>query len=201
MKTQEMKTTEKAKRSLVLIRVPSVSIRGFFFRQRPTEDDVMLRFEGDRDFPLPPAVLFARLCDARFLVQCIPDVEKVVDQAPERATLVLRPGFSFVRGTLDVTLSVTDVVAPSSVRVSQASKGIGSSAEVEATLSLSAHEGGTRVHWTAEITKLGGLLKMVPGGLIRGAAEKVINDSWARLTARVAEEGARADPLAPPSGG
>ena len=41
----------------------------------------MLRFEGDRDFPHPPAELFAKLTDARFLASCIPDVEKVSEQA------------------------------------------------------------------------------------------------------------------------
>ena len=142
----------------------------------------MLRFEGDRDFTQPPAELFARLSDARFLVQCIPDVETVKAVEPDHAELVLRPGFSFVRGTLDVTLRVVDAVAPASLRVVQASKGIGSSADVEATLALSDHAGGTRVHWTAEVKSLGGLLKLVPAGLIRGAAEKVINDAWDRLT-------------------
>ena len=35
----------------------------------------MLQFEGDRDFTLAPADLWAKLTDARFLVQCIPDVD------------------------------------------------------------------------------------------------------------------------------
>ena len=77
----------------------------------------MLRFEGDRDFPHAPAELFARLSDARFLVQCIPDVESVSSVEADRASLILRPGFSFVRGTLDVTLQIIDVVAPVSERV------------------------------------------------------------------------------------
>ena len=37
----------------------------------------MVRFEGDRDFRLSPAQLWTKLTDARFLVQCIPDVETV----------------------------------------------------------------------------------------------------------------------------
>jgi hypothetical protein len=32
--------------------------------------------------------------------------------------------------------------------------------------------------WRAEVKSLGGLLKMVPSGLIRGAAQKVIEDVW-----------------------
>jgi len=144
----------------------------------------MLRFEGDRDFSHPPAEVFAKLTDARFLVQCIPDVESVTNQEADHAELVLRPGFAFVRGTLAVAMKLVDVSLPTA-RVILASKGIGSSADVEATLAVSEHESGSRVHWTAEIKSLGGLLKLVPAGLIRGAAEKVINDSWTRIVEKL----------------
>ena len=46
-------------------------------------EGVMLRFEGDRDFPQAPAELFTRLRDARFLVECIPDVESVREQSAD----------------------------------------------------------------------------------------------------------------------
>jgi carbon monoxide dehydrogenase subunit G len=146
----------------------------------------MVRFEGDQYFQQEPAELFAKLSDARFLVQCIPDVESVTYAEPDRAALVVRPGFAFVRGTLELSLRVLDAVAPTSARLATASKGIGSSSEVEAVLALASHEGGTRVHWTAEVKSLGGLLKMVPSGLIRGAAEKVVGDLWSAVAARLA---------------
>jgi carbon monoxide dehydrogenase subunit G len=145
----------------------------------------MLRFEGDRDFPQAPAEVFARLSDVRFLVQCLPDVESVRSAEADRASLVLRPGFSFIRGTLEVSLQIVERVAPATVRVLQHSKGIGSSSEVEASLALAALESGTRVHWVAEVKSLGGLLKMLPGGLIRGAAEKVINDVWNQVAEKL----------------
>jgi carbon monoxide dehydrogenase subunit G len=145
----------------------------------------MVRFEGDKDFPLAPAELWAKLTDARFLVQCIPDVESVKELEANRAVMVLRPGFSFVRGTLDMTLHVLDAVSPTSARYTVASKGIGSSADVEATVALAPQGTGTRVHWTAEIKTLGGLLKMIPSGLIRGAAQKVVNDAWSAVEAKL----------------
>src|SRR2546423_1284023 len=116
----------------------------------------MLRFEGDRDFALPQDELFARLSDARFLVECIPDVESVSLREADRAAMVLRPGFSFVRGTLEVSLQVVDAARPQSARVLLHSKGIGSTSDVEAGLTLTAQEGGTRVHWVAQIKSLGG---------------------------------------------
>ncbi|HTU92536.1 MAG TPA: carbon monoxide dehydrogenase subunit G [Gemmataceae bacterium] len=145
----------------------------------------MVRFEGEKDFSQPPAELWAKLSDARFLVQCIPDVESVPEVQSDHAQLVLRPGFSFVRGTLEATLRVVDAVAPASARYLIANKGIGSSADVEATIALDPQGTGTRVHWTAEVKSLGGLLKMVPSGLIRGAAQKVVQDTWSAVEAKL----------------
>jgi carbon monoxide dehydrogenase subunit G len=147
----------------------------------------MLRFEGDRSFALPAEALWAKLTDARFLARCVPDVQEVKESAPDHASLVLRPGFSFVRGTLEVELRVTDPVPPHSARVLVSGRGIGSTSEVEATLALAAEGEATKVHWTAEVKTLGGLLKMVPAGLIRGAAEKVVNDAWNAVEAKVKE--------------
>lgn len=141
----------------------------------------MLRFEGDRRFARPAADVFAKLTDARFLVPCVPDVSAVKALEADRAELVLRPGFAFVRGTLEVVMQVLDPVPPRAARVVLTSKGIGSSSEVHATLALDEADGTTTVHWAAEVKSLGGLLKMVPGGLISGAAQKVINDAWDRI--------------------
>ena len=148
----------------------------------------MLRFEGDRDFRQVPAELWEKLSDARFLAQCIPDVETVRLAEPARAEVVLRPGFAFVRGTLDLTLEVVDPVEPTSARLVLRAKGMGSSSDVEATLALAPQGEGTRVHWAVEIKALGGLLKPVPQGLIRGAAQKVVTDAWAAVDARLAAE-------------
>jgi carbon monoxide dehydrogenase subunit G len=146
----------------------------------------MLRFEGDKDFALPPAPSWAKLTDARFLVQCIPGVESVTRAEPDAAEWTLRPGVSFVRGTLDVSLRVAEAVPDTSARLLVHSKGIGSTADVEATLAFAPQGSGTRVHWTAEVKTLGGLLKAVPQGLIKASAQKVIADAWAAVEARLA---------------
>ena len=93
----------------------------------------MLHFEGDVDFPVVPAELWARLRDARFLARCIPGAEKVTDADQERAVLTIKPGLAFVRGTLDVTLRMVEAVEPNLVRLDLHSKGIGSSSDVGAS--------------------------------------------------------------------
>ncbi len=141
----------------------------------------MLHFEGDTDLAPNPAAVSAKLSDARFLVQCIPGVEKVTLAEAERAVCTLRPGFSFVRGTLEVTLVVAEKVADKLTRLKLDSKGVGTTSQLEVVFTYASHDAGTRVHWTADITQLGGLLKAVPQGLIKGAAQKVIADAWASV--------------------
>ena len=145
----------------------------------------MLHFEGDRDFSQSPAELFAKLTNARFLVTCLPDVEKVSEQEADRAVLTLRPGLSFGDGNLETTLQIVERTPPTAARMLLTSKGIGSGSKVEATLTLTPNGDGARVHWIAEVKELSGLLKMVPQGLIRGAAEKVLNDAWAAVETKL----------------
>jgi carbon monoxide dehydrogenase subunit G len=145
----------------------------------------MLQFEGVRDLPLPPADLWAKLTDTRFLVGCIPDVESVPEAAPDHVTVVVRPGLSFVRGTLDATIQVVEKVEPSSATLRVISRGIGSNSTVDVGMFFSPRDGGTRVGWAVEVKELGGLLKMVPQGLIRGAAAKVIDDVWTSVARKL----------------
>jgi len=149
----------------------------------------MMIFEGDRDFSLSPADLFAKLSDAIFLVQCIPDATAAGKADKKKAACTVRPGFAFVRGGLDVTLEVAEAVENQSIRLLLASKGIGSSSDVETLLTFSPQSTGTRVHWKAEVKSLGGLLRAVPSGLIRGAAQKVIEDVLAGVQNRLNKGG------------
>jgi carbon monoxide dehydrogenase subunit G len=146
----------------------------------------MLHFEGDKEFQLPAASLWGKLSDARFLVQCIPDVQSVSQAGPDAAAFTIRPGFSFVRGTLDVNLRVTEAIEQKSLRLHVASRGIGSTSALEAGFTLLPQSEHTEVHWTVDVTALGGLLKAVPQGLIKASAQKVIADVWASVEKNLA---------------
>jgi carbon monoxide dehydrogenase subunit G len=145
-----------------------------------------LRFEGERRFALPPEHVWLKLRDAAFLVQCIPDATVVGTPERDQAQCSVRPGFSFASGNLAVAIQILDSRAPSELKFVLASKGVGSSSAVECALTLSAADGGAVVRWIAEVKQLGGLLKMAPSGLIRGAAQKVIDDVWNGITAKLA---------------
>lgn len=150
-----------------------------------------MQFQGQRLLSHPADVVFARLSDAAFLAAAIPDASPAGSPTADVAECSVRPGVSFVRGSLDVRVTVVSRQAPTQeparATFQMFSKGIGSTADVEAALSFLPEGAGTKIDWTATITKLGGLLKAVPAGLIRGAAQKVIDDVWAGIEAKLAE--------------
>lgn len=148
----------------------------------------MLHFEGAKELPLSPDQVWTKLSDARFLVQSVPGVESVSQAEPARAVCVLRPGFSFVRGTLELTLGVVDPVPKTSARLLLHSKGIGTTSEVEGLWSVAPQPSGTRLQWSIDIKELGGLLKAVPQGLVKAAAQKVIEDAWKAVEVRLAAD-------------
>lgn len=145
----------------------------------------MLHLEGDKDFPLPPGEVWAKLSDCPFLAQCVPGMVSIKESSPERAIVILKPGFSFVRSTLEITLQRLEATPETHLRYQIDGKGIGNSSTVDSVLSLTPQGEGTRVHWAADITQLGGLLKAIPQGLIKASAERVIIDTWTYIEVKM----------------
>ena len=154
-----------------------------------------MQFAGEEVFSQEPEELWRRLTDLSFMARTIPGLESVSRSEPHVLECRVRPGFSFVRGTLDVTMELTEQRPSSAARMQVRAKGIGASLVVETALELTPVETGrpapgdgtgsagtkpgTRLRWTAEVRELGGLLKAVSRGLIEAAAKKVIADAWA----------------------
>lgn len=145
-----------------------------------------MRFEGDKQFPLPPDALAAKLGDAGFLVSSLTNAEAVAVHGADSAEWKMRPALAFVAGTLDSRLEIV-AREPAALHVRITSKGIGSSSTTEVRLTLAASASGTAVHWVGEITALTGLLKMIPKGLIQSTAMKVIEDIWTGVEKKLSE--------------
>ena len=149
----------------------------------------MIHFEGDKSFPLPVAAVAEKLSDAGFLANCLPDAQ-VSAAAPEKAAWKLRPKLAFLTGSLNVEMTRIAHDPGKSVGYRVFAKAMGASSTVNAILGFaSAEDGTTSVHWIGEIVEVTGLLKVVPTGLIQGSAQKVIEDVWAAVTARLSEAG------------
>ena len=148
----------------------------------------MLTFQGERTFSKPLSHVFTRLTDAAFLLSSLPDVEEVVSADRDRAVWKLRPGFTFVRGTLEVTLTVTERTPETAATYDAVSRGIGAGSTVRTRLEFEPSPSGTLVRWSAEIIEITGLMKMIPKGLIQSAAGKVIDQTWDGIQKKIDSE-------------
>jgi carbon monoxide dehydrogenase subunit G len=148
-----------------------------------------IRFEGDRTFALPPAVVAAELSDAKFLVGCLQNVEHVAEAAADKAVWKLRTGFAFLSTSLEITLTVVER-SESAATYKAVSRGVGASSTVQAVLTFAPNETGTHVHYTADVVERTGFLKVVSPGLIQSAARTVIEDTWKSIELKLAGGGA-----------
>ncbi len=140
-----------------------------------------MQFSGDFPLSWKLARAWEKLSDVRYLVQRVPGAEKVTSVEEDHAQLKVKPGFSFAPGSLNMTIQRLEMDPGKSARFAFASKGIGSSCDVETQIFLEENGEETLVRWTGEIKKLGGLLKAVPHGLIKGAAQKVVEQFLANI--------------------
>ncbi len=145
----------------------------------------MMRFEGDRQFPVPPDNVFLRLGDAQFLVGSILGHQPVGTPSEDEAQCLITPHFAFMRGSMELTVRIAEAIPPTNLRVVVQGRGYSCQCEAQVLVTFAERAGGTRLHWTAEIIKLEGLLAVVPTGQIETAAQKVIQDSWSQLSARL----------------
>jgi carbon monoxide dehydrogenase subunit G len=142
---------------------------------------------GEETFAAPPAKVFAVLTDLDELAKCIPDVQSVTRLGDRALQCTVRPGFSFVRGTLKSTIRIEEATPNERVRVSITSSGIGMGMDIEARLQIEPLDGGakSKLIYEAQVMQRTGLVSAVPAGLIAGAADRTIKDGWAKLRTRV----------------
>jgi carbon monoxide dehydrogenase subunit G len=147
---------------------------------------VDLTFGGNETFSAPPEQVFAALTDLDRLPSLIPDLvsaEKVDDRT---LNCVVRPGFSFLRGTLRMTIAIVDLVPPKSASMKVSASGIGAQIEIASSLDIAPKDSGSTLTWSATVTELKGLVATISRPLISAAADQVIRKAWQRLQAELA---------------
>ena len=145
----------------------------------------MLTFGGDESFAVSPERLFAALTDLDRLPRSIPDLVSAEKTDERTLRCVVRPGFSFLRGTLKLTIAIVDLQPPTSARMQLSAAGIGTQIQVASELQIAPSESGSRLTWSATVVELKGLVATVSRPLIAAAAEKTIRQAWQRLHAEL----------------
>lgn len=144
-------------------------------------------FGGEEIFAASPERVFAVLTDLDALAASIPDL--VSAERPDANTLrcVVKPGFSFLRGTMKLAVAISDVQPPRSATMTVAAQGIGVSMELRSSIEIEAAETGSRLRWSATLERMTGLLSSVSPGLVRAAADQTIRHAWQQARQRLGE--------------
>lgn len=140
-----------------------------------------LTFGGEEILPAAPERVFDLLTNLEQLSATIPDLVSAERTDDRTLQCVVRPGFSFLRGTLRVTIVLGELHRPDSAAMHVAAKGIGTQIGVASQIRISPDPAGAKLAWTAEVTELKGLAATVGRTLISAAADQVIHTAWQRV--------------------
>lgn len=147
----------------------------------------MSHFEGQIHIPVPLVDVAARLSDAGYLARSLKDAE-IVEATPDKAVWRMKPKISFLSGTQTTEMTRSEYRSGEAVAYTLTTRSIGGSATVTTQLRFHPYSTGTAVDWTADITELTGLFKMVPSGLMQEAAHRVIEEVWQAVRSRITSE-------------
>ena len=140
-----------------------------------------IEFGGTERFAASPEKLFDALTNFDTIAATIPDLvssEKVDERTMK---CVVRPGFSFLRGSMRLTIALGQTVRPESAAMNVSAEGIGLGMRVASNLRISPDGQGSLLDWSAKIEELKGLISAVSPALIKAAADQVIRHAWSRV--------------------
>ena len=140
-----------------------------------------MNFKGTEHFDSGPAALWACLTDMGFVSRAIPDVDRILRVDQTSFSCKVRPRFSFLTGSLDLTFEIIESAPPVRLKVRSRGKGIGAAVVVEAEVNLAPSGSGTELQWSGAIVSREGLLKPIGPSLIQGAAQRVIDSFWKKF--------------------
>ncbi len=149
--------------------------------KQPTE------FGGEEHFAAPQERVYALLTDLDAMAAAIPDLVSAEKVDGRTLKCVVRPGFSFLRGTMRLTISLGDCQPPERAAINIDARGIGLSMSVASQLRIASEADGSRLEWTARIEHLKGLISAVSPGLISAAADQVIRHAWGQVRKQLDE--------------
>jgi carbon monoxide dehydrogenase subunit G len=133
-----------------------------------------MHYEGTFEVSASKEKVFSFLIDPKKVTTIFPDVEnvKIIDE--NNFTLKAKVGISFIKGTLDVKLSLAEKIKPTFAKLKARGTGISSSVDLESSFNLEdAKGGGTLVRWAAD-AKVSGLMASVGSRLMDTASEKYV---------------------------
>ena len=142
-------------------------------------------FTGEESFNATPAKVYSILSSMDCYAKAIPGLVSHEMQPDGSMKVAIKPGLSFVSGTVKATMKLTEAVPTTKTVMTIDSSGIGMTLNLEAVMNIVPEGDKSKVQWTGRVTTYSGLVKLAPAALVRGAADKVIKDGWNELRKQI----------------
>jgi len=135
-----------------------------------------LHYEGSFDVRASREKVYDFVTDPHKVTSLFPDVQSVKVIDPNNFALKAKVGMSFIKGIMDVKLSLVDGKRPSFSKIKARGTGLNSSVDLESSFTLEEiPAGGTHVKWAAE-AKISGMMASVGSRLIDSAADRYVKE-------------------------
>jgi carbon monoxide dehydrogenase subunit G len=146
-----------------------------------------IELAGTELFAAPREAVFDLLADLDQLAANIPDLESSQRVDEQTLACVVRPGFSFMRGRVNLTIRVAEVRRPEAARMETQMKGIGQAMQAESAIALQPTPEGCQLDWKVQVWELKGLIATVSPSLVKAAAERIVVQSYAKIRENLAK--------------
>ncbi|HEY2992996.1 MAG TPA: carbon monoxide dehydrogenase subunit G [Methylomirabilota bacterium] len=135
-----------------------------------------MKLEGAYDVPAPRKKVWDAFQDPKLLKKAIPGCEKLDAVGPDEYKATMKVGVGGVKGTFEGKVKLSDKQPPDSYKMSVEGAGGPGFIRGEAVITLTDHDGGTKVSYSADL-QVGGLIASV-GQRMLGGVSKMMADKF-----------------------
>ena len=130
-----------------------------------------IKLTGDFEVARQPEEVFDFLTDPNKFCPLLPEFQSVTVQDPQHFNVKVKVGVSYIKGTADVKMEITQAERPTRAQYKGQGNVAGGGATVVAGFDLAPFNSGTKVSWQGE-AQIFGRLTSVAGGLLEPLGKK-----------------------------
>ena len=139
-----------------------------------------MKLEGTYEVPAPRMKVWEAFLDPKVMKKAIPGCEKLEAVGPDEYKATMKIGVGGVKGTFEGKVKLSDKQPPDSYKMSAEGSGGPGFIRSETLITLSDHDGGTRVTYSSDV-QVGGLIASVGQRLLGGVSKMMADKFFTRM--------------------
>jgi carbon monoxide dehydrogenase subunit G len=139
-----------------------------------------MKLEGSYEVPAPRKKVWEAFLDPKYLRQAIPGCEKLEAVGADEYKSTMKIGIGGVKGTFEGKVKLTEKQPPDSYKMAVEGTGGPGFIRGETVITLTDHDGGTRVSYAADV-QVGGLIASVGQRMLGGVAKMMADKFFNRM--------------------